>query len=158
MNGLALAGAAGSELTLDRIRKMRPLRVLVIGVLVAGGLAAGAPVANASVPRVSKTCRSLNALNQNLENAFASGDAGHVDSAAVNNVSKSFRKAAKTGPKSLKSAENTIADVATNVSHTNSPAAAAVALKAAGAKLTSALATWGTYIANNCSGATPSTT
>ena len=158
MPGLALAGAARSKLTVRRIRKMRPLRLLAAGVLVAGGFAAGAPAANASVPRVSKTCRSLNTLNQNLENAFASGDAGHVDSSAVNNVSKSFRKAAKAGPKSLKSAENTIADVAANVSHTNSPAAAAVALKAAGAKLTSALATWGTYIANNCSGATPSTT
>ena len=158
MNGLALAGVARSELTVDRIRTMRPLRVLVIGVLVAGALAVRAPGANASVPGVSKTCRSLNTLNQNLEDALASGDTGHVDSSAVNNVAKSFRKAAKTGPKSLKSAENTIADVAANVSHTNSPAAAAVALKAGGAKLTSALATWGTYIANNCSGATPSTT
>ena len=157
MNGLALAGAARSKLTVRRIRMMRPLCVLVMVALVAGGLAAGVPGANASVPGVSKTCRSLNALNQNLENAFASGDAGHVDSSAVNSVSKSFRNAAKTGPKSLKSAENTIADVAANVSHTSSPAAAAVALKAAGAKLTSALATWGAYIANNCSGA-PSTT
>src|SRR6478672_7423590 len=151
MNGLALAGAARSKLTVRRIRMMRPLCVLVMVALVAGGLAAGVPGANASVPGVSKTCRSLNALNQNLEKAFASGDAGHVDSSAVNSVSKSFRNAAKTGPKSLKSAENTIADVAANVSHTSSPAAAAVALKAAGAKLTSALATWGAYIANNCS-------
>ncbi len=158
MNGLALAGAARSKLTVRRIRMMRPLCVLAMVALVAGGLAAGVPGANASVPGVLKTCRSLNALNQNLENAFASGDAGHVDSSAVNNVSKSFRNAAKTSPKSLKSAENTIADVAANVSHTSSPAAAAVALKAAGAKLTSALATWGTYIAKNCSGATPSTT
>ena len=35
-------------------------------------------------------------------------------------LSKSFRKAEKTSPKSLKSAENTIADAAASVSHTSS--------------------------------------
>jgi hypothetical protein len=136
---------------------MRPFRVLVIGLLVAAGLGARVPGANASVSGVSKACRSLNTLNQNLDKALASGNTGHVDTGAVSSLSKSFRKAAKTSPKSLKSAENTIADVAANVSHTSSAAAAAAALKAAGTKLTVALATWGTYI-GKCSGATPATT
>jgi hypothetical protein len=47
---------------------------------------------------------------------------------------------------------NTIADVAANVAGAGSPAAAAAALKKAGQKFTSALVTWGTYLAKNCSG------
>ena len=86
--------------------------LVVIGVLVAGGLTALAPGANASVPSVSKTCRSLNSLNENLQKALASGDSGQIDTGAISNLSKSFRKAEKTSPKSLKSAENTIADAA----------------------------------------------
>ena len=152
------AGAGRSRSTVHRTGMMRTIRLLVIGVLVAGGLAALAPEANASVPTVSKTCRTLNTLNQNLEKALASGESGHVDTGAISNLSKSFRKAEKTSPKSLKSAENTIADAAANVSHTSSPAAAAAALKAAGQKLTVAVVTLGTYVGKNCSGATPSTT
>jgi hypothetical protein len=128
---------------------MRSVRVLAVGVLLAGGLAVLAPGANAAV---SKTCQSLNTLSQKLDDAIASGDAGKVDSGEINNLSKSFRKAAKTAPKPLKSAMNTIADVAADVADTGSPAAAAAALKKAGQKFTSALVTWGTYLAKNCSG------
>ena len=136
MSRRARASAAPSKPTIDRAWAARLSRALVIGALVAGVLAASVPGANASVSRVSKTCRSMNTLNQNLDKALASGNTGHLDTGAVNTVSKSFRKAAKSGPKRLKAAENTIADVAASVSHTSSPAAAAVALKAAGAKLT----------------------
>jgi hypothetical protein len=128
---------------------MRSLRVFAVGVLLAGGLAVLAPGASAAV---SKTCQSLNTLNKKLDDAIASGDAGTVDSGAINNLSKSFRKAAKTAPKPLKSAMNTIADVAADVADTGSPAAAAAALKKAGQKFTSALVTWGTYLSKNCSG------
>ena len=137
---------------------MRSLRVLVVGVLVTGGLAVLAPGTSASVPAASKACQSLNTLNKSLDKAIASGNVGKFDSGAVNNLSKSFRKAAKTAPKSLKSAMNTIADVAADVSHTGSTAAAAAALKKAGQKITVALVTWQTYLTKNCSGATPSTT
>jgi hypothetical protein len=51
---------------------------------------------------------------------------------------------------------NTIADVAADVADTGSPAAAAAALKKAGAKFTSALVTWGTYLTKNCSGSSSS--
>src|SRR4051794_31142332 len=102
---------------------MNALRILVIGTLVTGGLAALAPGVTASVPGVPKNCQSLNTLNQNLEKALKSGDSGQVDTGAISNLSKAFRKAEKTSPKSLKSAENTIADVAANVSHTSSAAA-----------------------------------
>ena len=107
---------------------------------------------------VSKTCTSLNTLNTNLQKALNSGDTGKVDTGQVNNLSKSFRKAAKTGPKSLRSAMNTIANVAANVAGSGGSAlAAAAALKKGGAKLTGAVVTWGTYLAKNCSGASPST-
>ncbi len=158
MSRRVLAGAARSEPAADRPRTVPAFRLLVIGVLVAGGLAARVDGANASVPSVSKTCQSLNTLNQNLENALHSGGTGDVDTGAVSNLSKSFRKAAKSSPKSLKTSENTIADVAANVSHTSSPAAAAAALKAGGTKLATALAKWETYIAKNCSGTTAPTT
>jgi len=136
---------------------MRTLRVVLIGVLVAAGLAVLAPGAIASVPAVSKTCQSLNTLNKNLEKALSSGDTGKFDAGAITNLSKSFRKVAKTAPKSLKSAMNTIADVAASVGHTSSPLAAAVVLRNNVQKLTPATVTWGTYLAKNCSGASPST-
>ena len=117
-------------------------------------LAAGA---TASVSAASKTCQSLTALNQKLEQAFASGDAGHVDTGTVSDVSSSFRKAEKTAPKSLKSAMNEISVVAANVAHTSSTAAAAAALTNGGAKLASALATW-KYLDTKCSGSSVSTT
>ena len=137
---------------------MRTFRVLVVGMVVVGWVAVLAPGASAAVPAVSKTCRSLNTLNKNLEAAIASGNAGKFDSGAINNLSKSFRKAAKTGPKTLKSAMNTIADVASNVAGSGSTAAAAAALTKGGQKFTSALVTWGTYLAKNCAASTPSTT
>lgn len=153
-----LRGAGRPRSSVHRMRMLRTSRLLVIGLLVAGGLTALAPGANASVPSVSKTCRSLNSLNQNLQKALASGDSGQIDTGAISNLSKSFRKAEKTSPKSLKSAENTIADAAASVSHTSDAAAAAAAIKAAGSRLTAAVVTLGTYIGRNCSGATPSTT
>ena len=137
---------------------MRTLRVLVVGALIAGGLVVLAPGATASVSAASKTCKSLTALNQKLEQAFASGDTGKVDTGTVSDVSSSFRSAAKSAPKSLKSAMNTISVVAANVAHTSSTAEAAAALKSGGAKLASALATWGTYLDTKCSGSSVSTT
>jgi hypothetical protein len=133
--------------------EMRAVRVLLIGVLVAGAVTVMALGASASVPAASKACRSLNTLNQNLDKAIASGNSGKVDSGTINNLSKSFRRAAKTGPKALKSAMNTIADVAADVAETSSPAAAAAALRRAGQKFSAALVTWSTYLANNCPGA-----
>ena len=47
---------------------MRTLRVLVVGALIAGGLVVLAPGATASVSAASKTCKSLTALYQKIEN------------------------------------------------------------------------------------------
>ena len=126
--------------------------------LVLSGVAA-ASGASASVSAASKTCTSLNTLNTNLQKALSSGDTGKVDTGAVSSLSKSFRKAAKTGPKSLRSAMNTIADVAASVASSGGSAvAAALALRKAGGKLTAAVVTWGTYLAKNCAGLTVPTT
>ncbi len=137
---------------------MRTFRVLAIFLLVAGGLAVLLPDASASVPTLSKTCKSLNSLDKSLRTALAAGDAGNVNTSAVSALSKSLRKAEKSGPKSLRSAMKTMGDVAANVAHTSSPAAAALALKKGGQKLAAALVTWGTYIANHCTGSNPATT
>jgi hypothetical protein len=137
---------------------MRTLRVLVVGALIAGGLAVLAPGATASVPAASKACKSLNTLDQKLQKALASAETGKVDSGTISNLSTSFRNGAKTAPKSLRSAMTTIAAVAANVAHTSSTAEAAAALKNGGSKLTSALVTWGSYVARNCSGSSVSTT
>jgi hypothetical protein len=130
---------------------MRALRALVVAVLIAGGVAVLATQASASAPAVSKTCQSLNSLDAKLQKALSSSKSGTVDSGAVSDVSTSFRKAAKSGPGSLKSTMNAIADIARDVSHTSSTAEAAVALKKDTAKLESALAKWGGYIVKNCS-------
>src|SRR5215203_67893 len=113
---------------------MRSFRVLVVAPLVAGGFALVAPGASASAPAVSRTCQSLITLNKNLDRAVASGDAGKVDSGAIDNLSKSFRTAAKSAPTTLKSSMNAIADVAADVADAGSPAAAATALRKAGSK------------------------
>ncbi len=137
---------------------MRTFRVLVVVLLVAGGLAVLLPRASASVPARSKTCRSLNSLNDDLRTALATGDAGKVDTSAVSHLSSSLRKAEKSSPKSLRSAMKTMAVVAANVAHTSSPTAAALALKEGGQKLSAALVTWGTYLARHCTGSSTSTT
>ena len=137
---------------------MRTLRMLVVGALIAGGLAVLATGATASVPAASKTCKSLNTLNEKLQKALSSTRTGKVDTGTISNLSSSFRNGAKTAPAVLKPAMKTIAAVAANVSHTSSTAEAAAALKNGGAKLASALVSWGTYVARNCTGSSVSTT
>jgi len=131
---------------------MRTVRGLMVGVLIAGGLVVMAPGAVASTPAVSKTCQSLNSLNQKLQKALTGTRAGKVDVGAVSDVASSFRKAAKTAPGSVKSSMNTIAGVAGDVAHSSSTAEAAAVLKSAGAKIGAALLTWGNYVSKKCSG------
>ena len=58
--------------------RRRAWRLALVGsVLMLSGVAV-APGASAAVPAASKTCRSLNTLNKNLDKALASGTSGHV--------------------------------------------------------------------------------
>jgi conjugal transfer/entry exclusion protein len=133
---------------------MRMFRVLVIGVLVAGGLAMVTPGASASVPALSKTCKALQSLDKSLNKVVTSSN---YDSGTISNLAKSFRTAAKTAPKRLRSAMNEIAAVASDAASGGSTAAAAAALKKDAAKLSAAVVTWGTYLSTNCAGASSST-
>ena len=154
---LALPVVQRSEREEALVRKgteMRTFRVFVLGVLVASGLAMLAPGASASVPALSKTCKSLKSLDKVLNKVVTSSN---YDSGTINNLSKSFRKAAKTAPQSLRSAMNAIAAVASDAAGAGSPTAAAAALKKDGQKLSAAAVTWGTYLSTNCAGSSSST-
>jgi hypothetical protein len=133
---------------------MRRFRVLVVGALVAGGLAMLGAGASASVPAVSKTCKSLKSLDKTLNKVVTSNN---YDSGTISDLSKSFRKAAKTAPKSLRSAMNAIADVAADAAAAGSDTAATAALKKDAQKLSAAALTWTTYLSKNCAGSSPST-
>jgi hypothetical protein len=128
---------------------MRVFRVLAVGVLTAGGLVMLAPAASGSVPSVSKTCKSLQSLDKQLTQVIQSSGANY-DSGTINNLSKSFRKAAKTAPKSLRSAMNSFASVASDAAAAGNAGAAAAAIKKDGAKFSAAALTWGTYLSKNC--------
>jgi hypothetical protein len=130
------------------------VRVLMVGVLVTAGLAILGPGATASVPALSKTCTSLRSLDKTLNKVVTSTN---YDSRTINNLSKSFRKAAKTAPKSLRSAMNAIADVAADAAAAGSDTAATAALKKDAKKLSAAALTWTTYLSTNCAGSRPST-
>jgi hypothetical protein len=129
-------------------------RALVIGGLIVGGFVMLAPGASGSVPAVSKTCKALKSLDKKLNKVVTSSD---YDSGTINNLSKSFRTAARTAPKSLRSAMNAIAAVASDAAGAGSPTAAAAALKKDGQKLSAAAVTWATYLSTNCAGSSPST-
>ena len=75
------------------------VRVFVVGALIAGGIVMLAPGASASVPASSKTCKSLESLDKVLNKVVTSSN---YDSGTINNLSKSFRKAAKTAPKACR--------------------------------------------------------
>ena len=137
-------------------REMRVFRVLVVGALMAGGLVLLAPGASGSAPAVSKACKSLKSLDKKLNKVIAGGESGNYDSGAINDVSKSFKNAAKTGPKSLRSAMRTIASVASAAAAAGNPTAAAAALKKGGQTLAAAAVTWGRYLATNCAGSSSS--
>lgn len=133
---------------------MRVFRVFAIGVLIAGGLVMLAPGASGSVPALSKTCKSLKALDKKLNKVVQSSN---YDSGTINDLSKSFQKGAKTAPKSVRSAMNAIAAVASDAASAGSTAAAAAALKKDGQKLATAAVTWESYLSTNCAGSSPTT-
>jgi len=142
---------SGQTTHFGRGRHMRMFRVLVGGVLIAGGLVMWAPGANGAVLAAPKTCKSLKSLDKKLNNVVRSG---HYDSGTINNLSKSFRNAAKTGPKRLRSAMKVIAAVASDAAGAGSTAGAAAALKKDAPKLSGAVMTWATYLEGNCARST----
>jgi hypothetical protein len=129
---------------------MRVFRVSAVGLLIASGLMVLAPAASGAVPGVSKTCKSLQSLDKQLTKVLDSSNAGKYNSGTVSDLSKSFKKGEKTAPKSLRSSMGTIATVAASAAAAGNPTAALAVIRNAGAKLTAAAVTWGTYLSKNC--------
>ena len=81
-------------------------RMFVVGMLIAGGMVMVAEAPGGSVPVVSKSCKSLQALDKQLSKVVRSNN---YKSSTISSLAKSFRDAGKSAPKSIKSAINTIA-------------------------------------------------
>ena len=130
---------------------MRTFRVLVLAALAVGGLAVLAPGASASAPSVSKACKSLNTLNKELDNVDVSSGKD-FDLGQLNDIADAFHKAAKTAPKKLKSALNTIGDIYGKMGDADNVGGAVAAFGQNAQKYSKAFRTFGTYLATNCSG------
>ena len=133
---------------------MRVFRMFVVGMLIAGGMVMVAEAPGGSVPAASKSCKSLQALDKQLSKVVRSNN---YKSSTISSLTKSFRDAAKSAPKSIKSAMNTIATVASDAAAAGSVSGAAAALRKDGTKLATAVAKWGTYLSTNCAPSTAST-
>jgi len=133
---------------------MRVFRMFVVGMLIAGGMVMVAEAPGGSVPAASKSCKSLQALDKQLSKVVRSNN---YKSSTISSLTKSFRDAAKSAPKSIKSAMNTIATVASDAAAAGSVSGAAAALRKDGTKLATAVEKWGTYLSTNCAPSTAST-
>ena len=133
---------------------MRMFRMFVVGMLIAGGMVLVAEAPGGSVPAASKSCKSLQALDKQLSKVVRSND---YESSTISSLAKSFRDAAKSAPKSIKSAMNTITTVASDAAAAGSVSGAAAALRKDGTKLATAVVKWGTYLSTNCAPSTAST-
>src|SRR5215467_10550515 len=125
---------------------MRVFRMFVVGMLIAGGMVMVAEAPGGSVPAASKSCKSLQALDKQLSVVRSN----NYKSSTISSMAKSFRDAGKSAPKSIKSAMNTIATVASDAAAAGSVSGAAAALRKDGTKLATAVAKWGTYLSTNC--------
>jgi hypothetical protein len=132
---------------------MRTFRLLMIAALAAGGLTVLAPEAGASVPGVSKTCKSLNKLQKELDKVDPS-DTENFDFDELGDIGSAFHKAAKGAPSKLKSAMNSIGDVYDDMADADNLSDAVSTYGKNARKFTKALTTWGTYLATNCTGTT----
>jgi len=135
----------------EQEQEMRVFRMFVVGMLIAGGMVMVAEAPGGSVPAVSKSCKSLQALDKQLSKVVRSNN---YKSSTISSLAKSFRDAGKSAPKSIKSAMNTIATVASDAAAAGSVSGAAAALRKDGTKLATAAAKWWTYLSTNCAPST----
>ena len=128
---------------------MRTFRVLVLAALTVGGLALMAPGATATAPATSKTCTALNTLNKELQNINPSSSK-KLNYKALGQTADAFHKAAKSAPRALKAAMNTIGDVFDDISSANSTNGALAAYGKNAGKYIKALKTYGKYVTEKC--------
>jgi intergrase/recombinase len=128
---------------------MRTFRVLVLAALAAGSLTVLAPAASASAPAVSKTCKSLDTLNKALDDVDV-GSGKNIDLSQLDDVADAFHKAARTAPKKLKAALNTIGDVYGDMADSDNIGAAVQEFSKNAQKYSKAFRTFATYLTTNC--------
>ena len=100
---------------------------------------------------MSKTCRSLNTLQNELDTVDPS-DASSFDFDHLEQIGDAFHKAARTAPKKLKSALNTMGDIYEDMSDADNPAGAILAFSRNGQKYSKAFVQYSKYLTTNCLG------
>jgi hypothetical protein len=128
---------------------MRALRLLLVGLIACGALVAFAPSSGAAVPAASKACNSYKKLQKDLDNADPT-DAKGFDASAFKQVGAAFKKAAKSSPKKVKSALNTLGDYYNAIGGKGNYVEALQEIGKNGQKFSKAIGTFSTYIATAC--------
>jgi hypothetical protein len=123
-------------------------RFVVAAALVAGGLSLLAPGAHAAVSTASQGCKTINKLNKELQKVEPSN--GDFDTKSLQGIASAFRKGARTAPKQLKSAMNTIATVFGDIGSAGSRGEAAAQFAEHAKEYGKAITTWTTYYTKNC--------
>jgi len=128
---------------------MRALRLLLVSALACGALVTLASASGAAVPTASKACNSYKQLQKDLNNADPT-DAKAFDASAFKQVGTAFKKAAKSSPKKVKSALNTLGDYYNAIGGKGNYVAALQEIGKNGQKFSKAIGTFSTYIATAC--------
>jgi hypothetical protein len=130
---------------------VRAFRFVVVAALVAGGLSLLAPSAHAAVPTASQGCKTIDKLNKELQKVEPSN--GDFDPGSLQGIATAFRKGARTAPKQLKSAMNTIATVYADIGNAGSRGEAAAQFAQHAKEYGKAITTFTTYYTKNCAAA-----
>jgi hypothetical protein len=121
------------------------VRILMAAVLALASLALVAVPATAAVPaKNTKFCAAAQKI---------SGDVGSNEVSGIKNLkalTASIKKAAKSAPKNVKAAMNTIAGYFSAAAKVGTDPSKAANLSKLGAKYTAAITTFTTYLATNC--------
>jgi hypothetical protein len=128
---------------------MRALRLLLVAAMACGTLLVLGPAASAAVPTASKACNTYTQLQEDIADAGIE-NSNDFDADAVQQVGKAFRKAAKSAPKNVKSAMNTLATLYEAIGGNENSAEAFAAFAKNGEKISKALTTFSTYYATKC--------
>jgi hypothetical protein len=135
---------------------VRVVRVLLVGVFACGTLLLVAPDAGAvRAPRTTKACKSLTALQNDLNDVDPS-DSKAFDAGAFEEIGDAFHDAAKKAPKQVKRALGTLGDFYEDLSNADSSVEALQEYGERGEDFSKAITKFSTFYAAAC-GATATT-
>jgi hypothetical protein len=124
----------------------RGFRFVVAAALLVGAFGVLAPDAHGATP---KACKSLDALNKELQKVDPSGST--VSSQQFSDIASAFRRAARKAPKQLKAAMTTIAGVYQDLAAADDRGDALARFASHAKEYSKAITTWTTYYPKNCS-------